>query len=191
MIELDEFEISRKEWLKLIFWHGYKTYCWTFVYVVVILTAVSIVTGDWFSLAFFVTVFVITVSIIHYFRYWRYSPSEQDSHLYQKQYVSFDTDKYHIRLEDGSESHILLSHIPRVDRLGNYYRLFMTITAFSPIPISAFRCEEDRKQFEVLFHDKMPSKADLQERIVVFLLFSALLLGSASYMAILEYGLDF
>ena len=179
MIELDEFELPRKEYLKLIFWNGYKAYCWTFVYVVVILTALSIVTADWFFLAIFVTVFVITVSIIHYFRYWRFSPSEQDSHLYQKRNISFDAEKFHIHAEDSSESHILLSHVPRVDRLGNYYRLFVNKISFVPIPLSAFRCEEDRKRFEELFHDKMPSPKALQKQIVIFLLFSAFLLGLA------------
>ena len=66
-----------------------------------------------------------------------------------------------------------------MDRLGNYYRLFMNKISFVPIPISAFRSEEDRKRFEELFHDKMPSKTALLKQVVIFLLVSVLLLGSA------------
>ena len=178
MIELDEFEISRKELLKMIFWHGYPQNIRAFAYLVVFLTALSIVADDWFYLTVFVSVFLIVFSIVHCFRYWSYSPSVNDSYLYQKRKISFDVEKFHMHAEDGSESHILLNHIQRVDRFGNYYRLFVNKSSFVPIPDSVFRCEEDRKRFEELFHDKMPSKAALRKQIVIFLLISVFLLGS-------------
>ena len=179
MIELNEFELPRKDYLKLIFWNGFPQNFRAFAYLVVFLTALSIVADDWFYLTVFVSVFLIVFSIVHCFRYWSYSPSVKDSHFYQKRNISFDAEKFHIHTEDGSESHILLSHVPRMDRLGNYYRLFVNRISFVPIPISAFRCEEDRKRFEELFHDKMPSPKALRNQIIIFFLVSALLLGGA------------
>jgi hypothetical protein len=110
-------------------------------------------------------------------------PSAKDTTTYQKRKISFDTDKFHIQTDDGSESHILLTHFPKVYRLGNYYCVFLDTASFMPIPVTAFRSEEDRIRFETeIFGDKFKTNSFSWKPLLIFLLVSACLIGSAYFI---------
>jgi len=126
---------------------------------------------------------LIVYSILYYSLCRKALPLANETHLFQKRKVSFADDKFHIQCEDGSESHVLLSHVIKADRLGEYYRLFLNRLNFSPILVSAFRSEEDRLRFETeILGDKLKANTIPWKAILIFLVVSACLLGSVYVM---------
>jgi hypothetical protein len=180
MIELDEFEFPRREHIKLFLRQLLKSYCKALAYVAVFAVALAIFSEVWFFPVFFSLVFVFTCLIMGCVRFFQRIPSAKDTHLYQKRKISFDADQFHLQAEDGSESHILLTHFPKVYRLGNYYCVYLDADSYMPIPVTAFRSEEDRIRFETeIFGDKFKTKSISWKRILVFLVVSACLVGLA------------
>ena len=168
MVELDEFEISRREYLKL---HFLKTPdILLFVFAVTYILFCVIVGMHWILLFFVLIICYATYRLQCY----QFALSPKNTFLYQKRKISFDADKFHVQIEDGSEAHVLLSHILRADRSGRYYRLFFPNRfTFHIIPDSAFRNEEDRVRFETeILGNKMKKEstcAVLWKRIGVFI----------------------
>jgi len=180
MIELDEYSIPRNDFFQLTFRYLLKRVIGVLACGAVVFSAMSIFYGYWFPLYAGFPVTLIVVTIICYFQCWNCVPSAKEPHLYQKRKLTFDAGKFHIQLEDGSESSILLSHIVVADRMGDYYRLFLSKVVFYPIPVSAFRSEEDRTRFEKeILGDKLKTQTFPWRATLIFLLVSACLLGSA------------
>ena len=187
MIELDEFEISKKEYLKLIYRPVNETYYWDIPCSLLLFIAFAIVFDNWFIPALFcLPLCVLALLAALYNNRWFYylvtkDTSIKETHFYPKPKISFDAEKIHVQHEDGSEDHHLLSHVRRVGRFGNYYCLFLNKGSCGPIPVPffAFRSEEDQKQFEEVVCDKVPSFMPLWKKIVIFLLISMFLLGGA------------
>ena len=177
MIELDEFSISRDEYFRLVFRPRLKIYYWICACFAVVFLAMTIAFDDWkFPVVGFLTG-VVAGLITVYIKCRYYLPP---ANYHQKRKLSFDADKFHAQIEDGSESHILLHHIIRADRFGGYYRLFLNRINYYPIPISAFRSEEDRRRFEAeILGDKLKTKTVPWKAILIFVLLSACLLGLA------------
>ena len=180
MIELNEFEIPRNKYRMLIlFWQPLKQFCWLFAFLVVIGAAYAIFTGVWF-LFFFMLLCGLFGGLIGLVMggQQRIPPSP---HLYyQKRKIIFDMDKFHIQTEDGSEIRILLNSIIKVDCYGSFYCLFLDKFYYIPVAISAFRSAEDRKRFETdILGKKLKTRKMLWIQIIIFLLFSACLLGLA------------
>jgi len=183
MIELDDYSIPRNDFFKLTFWHLLKRLIWLIAFTPIVFAALAIFDGYWFPLYAGLPVTLIVVAVICYIQSWNYVPSAKEPHHYQKRKLTFDSDKFHVLLEDGSESSVLLSHIVVADRMGDYYRLFMSKVVFYPVPISAFRSEEDRIRFETeILGDKLKTKAFPWKATLIFLLVSACLLGTASML---------
>ena len=180
MIELNEYTVSRGDCFRIAFWQTLKKCYWIFVYASTIFTAIGIIEDDWIFPLVGILGILIIIPITCYIAVWKVMPSTKDTHYYQKRKLSFDTDKFHVQLEDGSESHILLNHIIRANRFGNYYLLFLDKVQSYPVPILAFRSEEDRMRFETeILGDKLKAGSIPWKRIIVFLLVSACLFGSA------------
>ena len=180
MIELDEFTIPRNDLFRISFWTSLKRLFWYFAYMTTIFIALGIISDNWiFSLAGIPTLWIV-IPIVHYITVWKAIPPMKETHNYQKRKLSFDAEKFHMQAEDGSESHILRNHIVRVSRLGGYYCLFFNKVSCCPVPVSAFRSEEDRMRFETeILGDKLKAGSIPWKRIIVFLLVSACLFGSA------------
>ena len=158
MIELNEFAIPRREYLKLIAW---QTLPLGLMFIALWLSFVAIGIPTFMSLIilFF---YLALIGGIFWSICYQYGLSPKNTFLYQKRKISFDTDKIHIHVEDGFETHFLLSYILRVDRTGNYYRLFSLNYHFHfLIPVSAFRSEDDRKRFETEIVQKISPRATL------------------------------
>jgi len=184
MIELDEFSMSRNDYYRLIFRHSLKKLCWVYAYVAVILTALMIPFGNWGFLLIVLMGTLIVYSILFFIQCRNTLPSVKETHLFQKRKISFGDDKFHIQCEDGSESHVLLNHVIKADRMGDYYRLFLNKLNFCPILVSAFRSEEDRIRFETeILGVKLKANAVPWKAIFIFLLISACLLGSMYVMS--------
>jgi hypothetical protein len=184
MIELDEFAMTRNDYFRLIFRHTLKIVCWGYAYVAVILIALMIPSGNWYFLFVSLVVTLIVYSILLFILCRYLLPSAKETHFYQKRKISFDVDKFHIQCEDGSESHILLSHVVRADIAGNFYRLYLNKRNYSAILVSAFKSEEDRLRFETeILGDKLKTQAVPWKAILIFLVVSACLLGAAFAMS--------
>jgi len=183
MIELDEYSIPRNDYFQLTFRHLLKRIIWVLAYGAVVFAVMSIFYGCWFPLYAGFPVTLIVVTIICYIQSWNYVPSAKEPHHYQKRKLTFDAGKFHVQLEDGSESHVLLSHVVMADRMGDYYRLFLSKIVFYPVHVSAFRSEEDRTRFEKeILGDKLKTQTFPWKATLIFLLISACLLGSASML---------
>ena len=184
MIELDEFAMTRNDFFWLIFRHTLTRFCWAYAYVAVSFIALMILHDDLAALLVILPGVLIAYSILHFITCRYYLPSAKETHCYQKRKISFDADKFHIQCEDGSESHILLSHVVAADRLCGYYRLFLNKINFSPVLVSAFRSEEDRLRFETeILGDKLKTKTVPLKAIFIFLLVTVCLLGTAFAMS--------
>ena len=184
MIELDEFAMTRNDYFRLIFRHTLKRYCWAYAYVAVIFIALMILCDDLTALVVILPGILIAYSILMYAQSRYYLPSAKETHFYQKRKITFEDDKFHFHCEDGSESHVLLSHVVVADCLCGYYRLFLNKINYCAILVSAFRSEEDRLRFETeILGDKLKTKAVPWKAILIFLVVSACLLGAAFAMS--------
>jgi hypothetical protein len=181
MIELDEFEFPRRELIKLFFRQLLWSYCKAFAYVAVFAVALAIFSNVWFAPVIVSTVvFFFACLITGSVRYFQYVPSAKETQFFQKRKISIDADKLHIQTEDGSEAHALLTHYPKVNRLGNYYCVYVNAASYMPIPVTAFRSEEDRIRFETeIFGDVFKGNSIFWKPILIFLLVSVCLIGSA------------
>jgi len=170
MIELNEFDISYKEYQKLVF-RQTLLFCvfpyialWLFMTIMSNLPSVA-------SLG--LLIFLLGIAYLVYrMTGHQYGVSPKNTWLYQKRKISFDADKVHFHAEDGLEAHIPLSHILKIDRSGGYYRLFFLnrFTAYILIPVSAFHSEEDRMRFETEILMKISPRATLWKKIGITLL---------------------
>jgi hypothetical protein len=151
MIELNEFEYSRREhlkWLRMfLLWGG----IYGLAYIVIVWCAWRYYIGS----AYFLLTFLVACPFFLYFSFlclnmWLFLPKRKNSRWYKKIKMSFDTDKFHMQTEDGSEYHVLLSAIVQVQRyrFSDCYWMVMDDNASMHIPVSAFRSEEDRIRFE-------------------------------------------
>jgi len=184
MIELDEFEFPRREHVKIFSRQIRKHCCWVFVCYTVSAVAGAIFVNDWVfsfvSFVLFLLAFLIICPIIYWLQYLCYFPSAKETHDYQKRKWSFDTDKFHIYNEDGSETHFLRNHIVKVNRFGNYYCVWLNKVSYDPILVTAFRSEEDRIRFEKeILGDKFKTNLIVWKPIIIFILVSACLFGLA------------
>jgi hypothetical protein len=157
MIELNEFEYPRREYVKMIRPYLLQGCFWGLAYFVFVLCAwLLVLDGGFFVFTFFIVCPVCLWVSYANLNGWFFASSAKDTHVYQKRKMSFDTDKFHIQEEDGSESHTLLNQILHADRHGNYYRLFLNNYCMLPVPVSAFRSEDDRIRFETeILGDKL------------------------------------
>ncbi|MGL4943498.1 MAG: hypothetical protein ACRC46_09945 [Thermoguttaceae bacterium] len=147
-IELDEYAITRSDYAKLIFRSSVKRCFWVGFCGAMALLALAILSGNWFFLTITLPILLGVIGVVCTIQCWYNVPSPKAVHLYQKRKTSFDEDQFHIKAEDGSESHLSLSHIEYADRCWRYYRLFLNKVSYVPIPTSAFRTEDDRRRFE-------------------------------------------
>ena len=170
MIELNEFDIPRKELLKLLFRQilipcGALIAFWFF----------PVAQGTPMTASLIILIaYLVLIGWLCWLVCYQHGLSSKNTFLYQKRKISFDADKIHVHAEDGSEVHILLSHILQIDRYGAYYRLFfLHRLAYIPIPVSAFRSEEDRIRFETEVVKKISPRATLWRRLGICLLILA------------------
>ena len=178
MIELNEYTVSRGDLFRITFWQTLKTCSWLFAYSAVVLIGMTF--DDWIVCLIGTLTLAVALPLSVYASVWYYLPSPKDIVHYQKRKLSFDAGKFHTQTEDGSESHILLSHIIRAYRLGDYYCLFFNKTYWYPIPTSAFRSEEDRIRFETeILGDKLKAGVFSWKYLIAFPLISACLFGLA------------
>jgi hypothetical protein len=97
-----------------------------FVYGLVVCVSFAVLTGELlFPLVILPLAGLIGGLIGSYVSLYTVPLSTQDTHVYQRRKMSFDTDKIHVQSEDGSEVHITWNHIMKVKRLGNYYCLYL------------------------------------------------------------------
>jgi hypothetical protein len=190
MIELNEFEISTVEYMKLFdsMQPRYEE-CWAYAYILVIVTSLSIFIGGLaFPLVISFGTFLLLMILLQwlfgkYINNWAYALFLNADHVVQIRKMTFDTDKIHVLSDEGSFSH-LFNRIRRATRSGDYYLLFLssfTKNAFIPVPVSAFRSDEDRMQFETeILGSKLKTKTFPWKKPAIFILISACLLGATS-----------
>jgi hypothetical protein len=190
MIELDEFDIPHREHAKLVFRQALMSGILPLACLVAYMISLTIV-GMWVLSLFTLFGTIVAVCLICITLYHAHALSQKHAHLYQKRNISFDADKFHIHAADGSEVHVLLNHILRADRFGDYYRLFFLNagTCFF-IPVSSFRSEEDRVRFET---EILGSKMKVSHRInfwynVCMLLFVCLFGFTLALIMASSYG---
>ncbi len=178
MIELDEFDFPAKDYFRVRFSRQGKTLFWFWAYLGVFWLAIALINDAWiFAFAEIVVVGVVFYALnLFISRY--YAFSKENRSMLQKRKITFVGQKYHIVCEDGSESQGPMEHFLRVDLRDNYYRLWLNRLRFMPIPVSAFRSDEDRKRFEMeILGEKLKKKSFPWKAMIVFLTVSVLLIG--------------
>ncbi|MGL6194999.1 MAG: YcxB family protein [Thermoguttaceae bacterium] len=121
------------------------------------------------SLLSFILMLVVVYSIL-VVQFIMFLLSKHANTIQRKRQFSFDSEMMHILLEDGSNSSTKLDHIVASKRSGNYYKLFLNNYQFVPIPVDAFRSQEDREKFETEILGKTFTKNTLfSKKTLVFL----------------------
>ena len=180
MIALDEFEYPAKDCFRVMFWAQFMNFLWHWSYLTVVMCAAAIIFDDWMIFGTLSVLVAMAFLLTAYCTGRHYAYSKANSIHFQKREMTFETGKYHVVCEDGTESHGPLSHFHKADIFCGHYRLFMSSVMFYPIPVSVFRSDEERLCFETeILGDKLKMQAMPWKRIFVFLLVSALLLGLA------------
>ncbi len=153
MIELDEFEYPATDYFRYLLWYYMKVSFWLLAYAAVGIFPVNLywtlVDGEWdaFVLVFYFslvasTLLFLLLCALHISR------SKENRHVWKRRKITFDDQMMNVVCEDGSESHSLWNHIIKARIIGKYFILFLSQQVFYPIPLSAFRSDEDRKKFE-------------------------------------------
>lgn len=179
-IELDELECPAKDFFRVVFWAQFTDFLWYWAYLTAVLYAAAIIFDDWMFFGIFSVVVAMVFLLTVYFTSRYYAYSKENSVHFQKRKMTFENDKYHVVCEDETETHGPLSHFHKADIFCDYYRLFLSNMAFYPIPVSAFRSDEERLRFETeILGDKLKMQAIPWKKTLIFLLVSTLLLGMA------------
>jgi hypothetical protein len=146
----------------------------------VISCAAAIIFDEWIAASIF-SVLLALIFLIAAYCTGRYCAYSKENHvLFQKRKMTFGNDMYHIICEDESEGHGPLSHFYKTELFCDYYLLYMSNMTCYPIPVSAFRDEEERTRFETeILGDKLKTKVIPWKGILLFLWLSACLLGTA------------
>lgn len=180
MIELDEFGIPAKDFFWMTFRSKVTHVLWFMAYLMILPCALTIVSGDLTLLIVLSVVVPVMILFISFFQARFLAYSKKNQFILQKRKWTFENGTYHVVVEDGSEGRGPLNSIIKADISCGYYRLFMTNMYYVPIPVTAFRSEEDRILFETeILGGKMDAKARRWKKIVVFFLVSVCLLGAA------------
>jgi hypothetical protein len=188
MIELNEFDYPRREYVKMIRPYLLRGCYWGLAYIAFVLSAwlLDFDGGLFMFLFLFVCPFSLYISYT-YLNGWFFAASAKDTHFYQKRTMSFDADKFHVQEEDGSESHISLNQILRADCYGNYYRLFLNNYCMLPVPVSAFRSDEDRMRFETeILGDKLKKGLSWAYGVICIVSFTVSILISVGILYVLR-----
>ncbi|MDR1268069.1 MAG: hypothetical protein LBK82_00960 [Planctomycetaceae bacterium] len=208
MIELNEFEFSAKDCLRicLYFWRNGITNVWIWCYTSVILLF-SALTGnenerriilrffflnnnedlaltwngnEWIIYLIKIVSLGIALFILNYTMAQYNAFTKNFTNIFQKRKLSFDDQKYYVTTKDESEGSGSLSLFPFARVWKDYYLLYINPFRFVPIPKSAFRSEEDRLRFETeILLPKLKKKPPFWKPFVIFLIFSAILMGTS------------
>ena len=186
MIELDEFELSEKHMVHMVGWFGVVCELWIWAYLTVFLLAVYVISpGNWIFTPIFFAV-LMAFSLLTFYFIWRYC----DYSCLPKLKMAFGEGMYRM-VSDGSEVQKPLSDIVKADISNDSYRLFMNKMVYYPIPITAFRSEEDRIRFETeILGDKLKRFSIPWKTVIIFLLVSACVLGLALMLRLSRDSLE-
>ncbi len=157
MILTDKFQISKKEYLSVIFtklfqkqWYLFSG-LWLFAFL-------FLLKGNLDAFQIFIIVFSIAYPILYAFAYWRFANAKENKIIFIEREHEIHDDKLITRMNNGSESSIQKDTFVNATEINNVYLLYVNKTSSIYFPKRVFKTSNDELWFKENFFLKIKNK---------------------------------
>ena len=157
MILTDKFEISKKEYLSVIFKRLFQKQWYIFIGLW-LFAFLFLLEDNLDAFQVFIIVFSIAYPILTAFSYWRFANAKENKIIFIEREHEIHEDKLISRMSNGSESSIQLDTFVKAFELNNVYLLYINKTNSIYFPKRVFKTTNDELWFRENFYLKVKNK---------------------------------
>ena len=147
MIQTKQFELTSKQFFKLLVQNHIATKWWLYMaYSVAISTLFLKPNIELIDILFII--FLFAAIIAQFVFMWYHASSKLNKKFLLKRSYSINNVAVTSEVEDGTQSELELQHVIKAKSMREHFLLFVTKNQFIFIPKNSFKSEEDLKWFE-------------------------------------------